>query len=202
MQEKRYERTGIKEYSNKRKKQRVIEEQRQQEQTIQKAIARGKYKDSRKDCYDLSSMNHQKEYRKVKNLLDDYKEIANLYNENIETLIFGYRDYFDAHGEDMNAMALRDFRKGILSTLSNSKKALVKDSSVEKIEKQGSSREEMILNFCINHHLDLQQRGLDMGMFFSLIDFLAQNGAPAKDGDDMAGIRQKVKSIHNELKDS
>ena len=50
MQEKRYERTGIKEYSNKRKKQRVIEEEIQQEQTIQKAIARGKYKDSRKDC--------------------------------------------------------------------------------------------------------------------------------------------------------
>lgn len=147
-------------------------------------------------------MNHQKEYRKVTVLLDDYKDIASLYNENMEALIGGYRDYFDTYGKEMSTMALRDFRRGILSTISNSKKELTKKEDTLEVEEKQSLREETILNFCINHHLDLQERGLDIGMFFSLINFLAESGVPAKDGDDMKNIRQKVKSIHDELKDA
>ena len=139
-------------------------------------------------------MNFQKEYQKVKDLIENRREV--LSDENLKTLMSGYQDYFDTYGKDMTALALRDFRRGILSTISNSRKNQVANST----KKENSSREDAILDFCIHQDSNLEQRGLDMGMFFSLLDFLAQNGVPAKDGDDMEKIRAKVKSIHKELK--
>ncbi len=194
MQQKQYERTGIKEYSNKRKKKREIKQQEERKQRVEKAIARREYKESKKSCYDLSRMNFQKEYQKVKDLIENRREV--LSDENLKTLMSGYQDYFDTYGKDMTALALRDFRRGILSTISNSRKNQVANST----KKENSSREDAILDFCIHQDSNLEQRGLDMGMFFSLLDFLAQNGVPAKDGDDMEKIRAKVKSIHKELK--
>ena len=47
---------------------------------------------------------------------------GNLSDENLKTLMSGYQDYFDTYGKDMTALALRDFRRGILSTISNSRK--------------------------------------------------------------------------------
>lgn len=194
MQQKQYERTGIKEYSNKRKKKREIKQQEERKQRVEKAIARREYKESKKSCYDLSRMNFQKEYQKVKDLIENRREV--LSDKNLKTLMSGYQDYFDTYGKDMTALALRDFRRGILSTISNSRKNQVANST----KKENSSREDAILDFCIHQDSNLEQRGLDMGMFFSLLDFLAQNGVPAKDGDDMEKIRAKVKSIHKELK--
>lgn len=194
MIEKQYEKTGIKEYSNKRKKKREIKQQEERKQRVEKAIARREYKESKKSCYDLSRMNFQKEYQKVKDLIENRREV--LSDENLKTLMSGYQDYFDTYGKDMTALALRDFRRGILSTISNSRKNQVANST----KKENSSREDAILDFCIHQDSNLEQRGLDMGMFFSLLDFLAQNGVPAKDGDDMEKIRAKVKSIHKELK--
>ncbi len=199
MVEKQYEKTGIKEYSNKRKKKREIEQQEQRRQKVKEALARRKYKESKKSCYDLSRMNFQKEYQKVKDLIENRREI--LSDENMKTLISGYQDYFDTYGKDMTALALRDFRRGILSTISISQNSVSRKNQVtNSFEKENSSREDVILDFCIHQDRNLEQRGLDMGMFFSLLDFLAQNGVPAKDGDDMEKIRAKVKSIHNELK--
>ncbi len=199
MIEKQYEKTGIKEYSNKRKKKREIKQQEERKQRVEKAIARREYKERKKSCYDLSRMNFQKEYQKVKDLIENRREV--LSDENLKTLISGYQDYFDTYGKDMTALALRDFRRGILSTISNSRKSLGRTNQVANSpEKENGSREDAILDFCIHQNRNLEQRGLDMGMFFSLLDFLAQNGVPAKDGDDMEKIRSKVKSIHKELK--
>ncbi len=194
MQQKQYERTGMKEYSNKRKQKTEIEQQEERNKKVERALARGEYKESKKSCYDLSRMNFQKEYQKVKDLIENRREV--LSDENLKTLMSGYQDYFDTYGKDMTALALRDFRRGILSTISNSRKNQVANST----KKENSSREDAILDFCIHQDSNLEQRGLDMGMFFSLLDFLAQNGVPAKDGDDMEKIRAKVKSIHKELK--
>lgn len=41
MQQKQYERTGIKKYSNKRKKKTEIEQQEEQNQKVERALARG-----------------------------------------------------------------------------------------------------------------------------------------------------------------
>lgn len=194
MQQKQYERTGMKEYSNKRKQKTEIEQQEERNKKVERALARWEYKESKKSCYDLSRMNFQKEYQKVKDLIENRREV--LSDENLKTLMSGYQDYFDTYGKDMTALALRDFRRGILSTISNSRKNQVANST----KKENSSREDAILDFCIHQDSNLEQRGLDMGMFFSLLDFLAQNGVPAKDGDDMEKIRAKVKSIHKELK--
>ena len=194
MQQKQYERTGMKEYSNKRKQKTEIEQQEERNKKVERALARGEYKEIKKSCYDLSRMNFQKEYQKVKDLIENRREV--LSDENLKTLMSGYQDYFDTYGKDMTALALRDFRRGILSTISNSRKNQVANST----KKENSSREDAILDFCIHQDSNLEQRGLDMGMFFSLLDFLAQNGVPAKDGDDMEKIRAKVKSIHKELK--
>ena len=194
MQQKQYERTGMKEYSNKRKQKTEIEQQEERNKKVERALARGEYKESKKSCYDLSRMNFQKEYQKVKDLIENRREV--LSDENLKTLMSGYQDYFDTYGKDMTALALRDFRRGILSTISNSRKNQVANST----KKENSSREDAILDFCIHQDSNLEQRGLDMGMFFSLLHFLAQNGVPAKDGDDMEKIRAKVKSIHKELK--
>lgn len=61
-------------------------------------------------------MNFQKEYQKVKDLIENRREI--LSDENLKALISGYQDYFDTYGKDMTALVLRDFRRGILSTIS------------------------------------------------------------------------------------
>lgn len=127
----------------------------------------GEYKESKKSCYDLSRMNFQKEYQKVKDLIENRREV--LKDENLKTLMSGYQDYFDTYGKDMTALALRDFRRGILSTISNSQKSFGGENQVaNSTKKENSSREDAIRDFCIHQGSNLEQRGLDMGMFFFL----------------------------------
>lgn len=142
-------------------------------------------------------MDSQKEYQKTLHLLESYQlkylTSAPSHHDNIEQLIQGYSDYFLIFGEDMSALALRDFRNSIEKTIHISRKQQTTPSIEQNPEEY--IQDTAILNFCIEYSDELELHGLDLGMTGELINFLIDEETPIQNAENLANVKTKVHSL-------
>ena len=177
-----YEKTGIKENNIKRKTQSEILSKKNHEAEVEKALLKGMNK---KDN-DLSLMRYGREYRKVEKLL---KDVYDLYSSDVNVLeiVKGYLEYFKLYGKDMTPLGLRNFRKGIESTLYNSK-----DKYSEIDEYDDLEEDEAVFEFYFKN-ISLIENG--DSFVLEMINFFREKGFPIENTEDLIRVKSKVKTL-------
>ncbi len=146
-------------------------------------------------------MSFKKEYEKVELLLKDYLVFLTNLDENIQSLIKGYKDYFDSYGMNMTPLGLRKFRNGIEKTLSVAKKIYLESLKEDNKLVIDEEREEALINFCIYYYSYLDEKGLDVTMVAYLWNFLEEAKVPFTNFEDLALSKKRVRDIYKELKE-
>ena len=177
-----YEKTGIKENNIKRKTQREILSKKNHKAEVEKALLKGMHK---KDN-DLSLMKYGREYRKVEKLLRDAYDLYS-YDANILEIVKGYLEYFKLYGKDMTPLGLRNFRKGIESTLYNSK-----DKYIETDEFDDLEEDEVVFEFYFKY-MSLIENG--DSFILEMLNFFREKGVPIENTEDLIRVKSKVKTL-------
>ena len=177
-----YEKTGIKENNIKRKTQREILSKKNHKAEVEKALLKGMHK---KDN-DLSLMKYGREYRKVEKLLKDAYDLYSS-DANILEIVKGYLEYFKLYGKDMTPLGLRNFRKGIESTLYNSK-----DKYSEIDEYDDLEEDEAVFEFYFKN-ISLIENG--DSFVLEMINFFREKGFPIENTEDLIRVKSKVKTL-------
>lgn len=194
---KEYERTGIKERKGKKVSQEQILKDKIKKDAIQRTKERTAYKIEVAEKYDIGLMNFEKEYEKTLYLLESYQLAYPVSmdnnHDNIEQLVQGYSDYFLTFGEEMSALALRDFRNSIEKTIRVSRKQQIKPEMGQ--EREEDVQDTAILNFCIDYYDELEIYGLNLAMTGRLINFLIEKDTPIQNEKNLASAKTKVHSL-------
>ena len=159
-----YEKMGIKENNIKRKTQREILSKKNHKAEVEKALLKGRYK---KDN-DLSLMKYGREYRKVEKLLRDAYDLYS-YDINVLEMVKGYLEYFKLYSKEMTPLGLRNFRKGIESTLYNSKDKYSEKDEYDDLE------DEAVFEFYFKN-ISLIENG--DSFILEMINFFREKGFP------------------------
>lgn len=185
-----YERTGIKEKTLLRNSQAKIAKAQELQRAIKGSLERGVYKENCKNSYDLSLMNYRKEYKKTEDLLNLYRDMKVILEENICDLIDGYVEYFNTHGSSMSAWALRGFRKNI-------ERVIVLTRNAEKNKRREIQIENAVMEFVINHcdEMEYFDEKINVSDIMYLMYDLGLNR-----NHQQEEIKAKIKSIYEELK--
>ena len=176
-----YEKTGIKENNIKRKTQREILSKKNHKAEVEKALLKGRYK---KDN-DLSLMKYGREYRKVEKLLRDAYDLYS-YDINVLEMVKGYLEYFKLYGKEMTPLGLRNFRKGIESTLYNSKDKYSEKDEYDDLE------DEAVFEFYFKNISSIENGD---SFILEMINFFREKGFPIENTEDLIRVKSKVKTL-------
>lgn len=114
-------------------------------------------------------MKYGREYRKVEKLLRDAYDLYS-YDINVLEMVKGYLEYFKLYGKEMTPLGLRNFRKGIESTLYNSK-----DKYSEIDEYDDLEEDEAVFEFYFKN-ISLIENG--DSFILEMINFFREKGFP------------------------
>ena len=176
-----YEKTGIKENNIKRKTQREILSKKNHKAELEKALLKGRYK---KDN-DLSLMKYGREYRKVEKLLRDAYDLYS-YDINVLEMVKGYLEYFKLYGKEMTPLGLRNFRKGIESTLYNSKDKYSEKDEYDDLE------DEAVFEFYFKYTSLIEDGD---PFILEMLNFFRKKGFPIENTEDLIRVKSKVKTL-------
>ena len=121
----------------------------------------------------------------IEKLLRDAYDLYS-YDVNVLEMVKGYLEYFKLYSKEMTPLGLRNFRKGIESTLYNSKDKYSEKDEYDDLE------DEAVFEFYFKN-ISLIENG--DSFILEMINFFREKGFPIENTEDLIRVKSKVKTL-------